>query len=50
MDTQYVFAITTDNFLKSLPIMGVGMLGIFIVMGIIILTVTLLQKVSTKSE
>ena len=36
--------INTDNLLTALSIMGTGMLGIFIVTGIIILVVTLLTK------
>ena len=31
--------------MNVLPVMGIGMLGIFIVTGIIILTVTLLNKI-----
>lgn len=45
---HYSFAVTPDKFLESLPIMGKGMLGIFLVMGIIILTITLLNKFSNK--
>ena len=41
--TQYKFAITLDKFLESLPIMGKGMLGIFIVMGIIIAVISILN-------
>ncbi len=37
-------AISIDGFLRSLPIMGKGMLGILIVMGIIILCVNLLNN------
>ncbi len=33
------FKINVDAFLDSLPTMGLGMLGIFIVTGIIVLTV-----------
>ncbi len=35
-----------ENFQKTLPIMGKGMLGIFIVTAVIILTVTILNKVT----
>lgn len=41
---QYEFAFTPDKFIDSLPIMGTGMLGIFIVMGIIILCVSALNN------
>ncbi len=40
---QYKFDITPENFINSLPIMGKGMLGIFIVMAIIIGCVALLN-------
>jgi hypothetical protein len=40
-----------DAFLQTLPIMLYGMLGIFVVMGLIFLTITVLQKVfGGKSE
>ena len=42
--------INTDNLLTSLSIMGTGMLGIFIVTGIIILVVTLLTKLFTPKK
>jgi hypothetical protein len=34
-----------QNLMEALPIMGIGYLGIFIVTGIIILVVTLLNKI-----
>ncbi|MEG1742697.1 MAG: hypothetical protein RR246_00855 [Clostridia bacterium] len=37
-----------DLFLKTLPIMAKGMAGIFIVTGIIILTIYILNKVCKK--
>ncbi|MBQ5321560.1 MAG: hypothetical protein J6K88_05860 [Oscillospiraceae bacterium] len=37
-------------FLNSLPIMGKGMLGIFIVTGVIILTVYLLNYFTNKTK
>jgi len=39
-----------DNFLFTLPIMGIGMLGIFIVTGIIILTIAILNKVTKEKQ
>ena len=42
--------INTDNLLTSLSIMGTGMLGIFIVTGIIILVVTLLTRLFTPKK
>lgn len=37
----------TDYFMESLPIMGKGMLGIFIVTGVIIAVVSVLNKASS---
>ena len=37
-----------DNFISTLPVMGKGMLGIFIVTAAIILTVILLNKFTSK--
>ena len=42
--------INTTNLLTALSIMGTGMLGIFIVTGIIILVVTLLTKIFTPRK
>jgi Na+-transporting methylmalonyl-CoA/oxaloacetate decarboxylase gamma subunit len=42
-EMQYEFAVTPENLSQTVPIMGKGMVGIFIVMGIIILCVTLLN-------
>lgn len=47
---QYKFAITPDNFVDALPIMGKGMLGIFIVMAIIILCVMLLNNLTSPDR
>ncbi len=47
---QYHFAITPDKFVESLPIMGTGMLGIFVVMGVIILCVGGLNKISDPKK
>jgi len=38
------------GFVKNLPYMGKGMLGIFIVIGIIILSVYLLAKIGNKKD
>ncbi len=43
-------SISVDNLLQALPIMGMGMLGIFIVTGVIILIVTLLNKLTSGSD
>lgn len=41
-------SINVDAFLKTLPIMGKGMLGIFIVIAVLILLIMLLNKVTAK--
>ena len=46
----YTFGINPEAFMDSLPTMGLGMLGIFIVTGIIILVVTLLTKIFTPKK
>ncbi len=42
------FAFRPDLMLEVLPIMGTGMLGIFIVTGVIISIVCLLNKINNK--
>ena len=37
-----------DLLLEALPIMGIGYLGIFVVTGVIIIVVTLLNKFTSK--
>ena len=49
-ERQYVFAITPENLAQTAPIMGKGMIGIFIVMGIIILCVTLLNNLGSPDR
>ena len=39
-----------ENFLISLEIMGKGMVGIFVVIGILTLAVTVMGKLSKKDE
>ena len=39
-----------DAFLNSLPMMGKGMLGIFVVTIVIILMISLLNKVTTEKR
>ena len=41
---------TTENVLKALEYMGKGMLGIFIVIAILVLGVTLLNKATSPKE
>ena len=41
-----MFALRPDLLMEVLPIMGIGMLGIFIVTGVIIGAVALLNKLS----
>ena len=38
------------EFVKNLKYMGVGMLGIFVVIGIIIIAISLLQKISSNKN
>ncbi len=40
-----LLAIEAANFIKNLPVMGKGMLGILIVMGLIILCTIILNKI-----
>ncbi len=40
--------ISIDAFIQSLPVMGKGMLGIFIVTAIIVLSILILNKVTSK--
>lgn len=42
------FHISVENLVGSLPIMGIGMLGIFVVTLIIVGVVTLLDKLGKK--
>lgn len=42
--------IDTDAFLKSLPIMGVGLLGIFIVTIVIIVGIYILKAITAKGR
>ena len=39
-----------DGVMEALPYMGYGMVGIFLVTGVIILTVSLLNKTTNKKE
>lgn len=39
-----------DNLMSALPIMGKGMLGIFVVTAVIILAVTVLNAVTSKKK
>ena len=47
---QYEFAFTPEKFIETLPIMGTGMLGIFVVMGVIIITVSALNNLGSRSK
>ena len=49
-EMQYVFSVTPENLTQTVPIMGKGMVGIFIVMGIIILCVTLLNNLGSPER
>ena len=45
---NFFYSIDTGNLLDALYIMGIGMLGIFIVTGVIIVVTTLLNKLFSK--
>ena len=49
-EMQYVFSVTPENLTQTVPIMGKGMVGIFIVMGIIIFCVTLLNNLGSPER
>ena len=49
-EMEYQFAVTPENLAQTAPIMGKGMLGIFVVMGIIILCVTLLNNLGSPER
>ena len=49
-DMQYKFAITPENLAQTAPILLKGMIGIFIVMGIIILCVSLLNNLGSPEK
>ena len=44
------FTANPMNFILNLKYMGMGMLGIFIVMGVIILVTTILNRITQKKE
>ena len=45
---KYFYSIDVESLKDALYIMGIGMLGLFIVTGVIILTITLLDKVFSE--
>ena len=47
---KYFYSIDVNSLKDALSIMGIGMLGIFIVTGVIILTITLLDKLFSKPK
>ncbi len=44
------FGFYPETLKTTLPIMGMGMLGIFLVIGVIALTVTILRKLPNKNK
>ena len=42
--------ISVENLMQALPIMGYGMLSIFVVTGVIVAVVSLLKKIPTKPD
>ena len=49
-ETAAGIGFTPENLAETAPIMGKGMLGIFIVMGIIILCVSALNRLGSKPK
>ena len=43
-----MFSFAPDKFFETLPILGKGMVGIFIVTAVLVLTITLLNKAGSK--
>ena len=43
-----MFSFTPDKFVETLPILGKGMVGIFIVTAVLVLIITLLNKAGSK--
>ena len=43
-----MFSFTPDVFVQTLPILGKGMVGIFIVTAVLVLTINLLNKAGSK--
>ena len=48
--SELIANISIERFVSSLKFMGIGMLGIFIVMGVIILSVLGLGKLTAKKK
>ena len=49
-EAAFQFGIFPEKLLDSLPIMGLGMFGIFVVTGVIVLTVGALNKLPEKED
>ena len=43
-----MFSFSLDKFVQTLPILGTGMVGIFIVTAVLVLTITVLNKSGSK--
>lgn len=43
-----MFSFSPDKFVQTMPILGKGMIGIFIVTAVLVLTITLLNKSGSK--
>ena len=43
-----MFSFTPDVFVQTLPLLGKGMAGIFIVTAVLVLTITLLNKAGSR--
>ena len=45
-----MFSFTPDVFMQTLPMLGKGMVGIFVVTAVIVLSITALNKMGSRSK
>ena len=45
-----LIAVDVNNFFNALPYMGLGMLGVFLVIGVIIVIMTIMGKIESAIE
>lgn len=43
-----MFSFTPDKFVETLPLLGKGMVGIFIVTAVLVLSITILNKAASR--
>ena len=49
-EMQYVFSVTPENLTQTVPIMGKGMLGIFVVTAVVVTVVNALNSIPDKKN